>query len=189
MVLSATVDGHRLSDDDVARFMRVLLIAGHETTAASMAYALRHLAQHPGQWDELRRRPELVPTAVEELLRLSSTVTLQARNATRDVAIDGAEVERGDVVALCFPAANRDDDAFPDADRCLLDRSPNRHMAFGAGPHVCLGAHVARLELAVTLEGFAARVPEFRIADGRVPRWHSSGSVRGLATLPVVIGR
>lgn len=189
MLLSASVDGHRLSDDDVARFMRVLLIAGHETTAASMAYALRHLAQHPAQWDELCRRPELVATAVEELLRLSSTVTLQARNATRDVAIDGAEVQRGDVVALCFPAANRDDDAFPDADRCVLDRSPNRHMAFGAGPHVCLGAHVARLELAVMLEGFAARVPVFRIADGREPRWHTSGSVRGLATLPVVIGR
>ena len=79
MLLSATVEGHRLSDHDVARFMRVLLIAGHETTAASMAYALRHLAQHPAQWDELRAAPELIPTAVEEFLRLSSTVTLQAR--------------------------------------------------------------------------------------------------------------
>ena len=189
MLLSATVEGHRLSDHDVARFMRVLLIAGHETTAASMAYALRHLAQHPAQWDELRAAPELIPTAVEEFLRLSSTVTLQARNATRDVTLGGSEIQSGDVVALSFPAANRDRDAFPEAEQCVLDRSPNRHVAFGFGPHVCLGAHVARLELAVMLEGFAARVPEFRIADGAAPRWHTSGSVRGLATLPVVIGR
>jgi cytochrome P450 len=188
MLLSATVDGHRLSDDDVARFMRVLLIAGHETTAASMAYTLRHLAEHSAQWDELRGRPDLIPTAVEEFLRLSSTVTMQARNATRDVALAGAEIHRDDVVALCFPAANGDRNAFPDAEQCVLDRSPNRHMAFGSGPHVCLGAHVARLELAVMLEGFAARVPALRIAPGRRPRWHTSGSVRGLASLPVVIG-
>jgi cytochrome P450 len=188
MLLSATVEGHRLSDDDVARFMRVLLIAGHETTAASMAYALWHLARHPAQWEELRRRPELVPTAVEEFLRLSSTVTLQARNATSDVTLAGAEIERDDVVALCFPAANHDEDVFAQADRCVLDRSPNRHLTFGAGPHVCLGAHVARLELSVMLEGFAARVSALRIADGRRPRWHTSGSVRGLAALPVVLG-
>jgi cytochrome P450 len=189
MLLSATVEGHRLSDHDVARFVRVLLIAGHETTAASMAYALRHLAEHPGQWDELRASADLIPTAVEEFLRLSSTVTLQARNATRDVTFGGSEIQSGDVVALSFPAANRDREIFPRAEQCVLDRSPNKHVAFGFGPHVCLGAHVARLELSVMLEAFAARVPAFRIAEGRRPSWHTSGSVRGLATLPVQIGR
>jgi len=189
MLLSATVQGHQLSDHDVARFMRVLLIAGHETTAASMAYALRHLAEHPAQWDELRKNPDLIPTAVEEFLRLSSTVTLQARNATRDVTLGGSEIKSGDVVALSFPAANRDRTIFPMAEQCALDRSPNQHVAFGFGPHVCLGAHVARLELSVMLEAFIARVPAFRIADGMRPTWHTSGSVRGLATLPVQIER
>jgi cytochrome P450 len=187
-LLSATVDGHSLSDHDVARFMRVLLIAGHETTAASMAYALRHLAEHPAQWDELRANARLIPTAVEEFLRLSSTVTLQARNATHDVTFGGQQILSGDVVALCFPAANRDPEAFPSAEQCVLDRSPNKHVAFGFGPHLCLGAHVARLELSVMLEAFAARVPAFRIATGARPTWHTSGSVRGLATLPVRIG-
>jgi cytochrome P450 len=189
MLLSATVEGHGLSDQDVARFMRVLLIAGHETTAASMAYALRHLAEHPAQWDELRANSDLIPTAVEEFLRLSSTVTLQARNATRDVTLGGSEIKSGDVVALSFPAANRDREVFPRAEQCALDRSPNQHVAFGFGPHVCLGAHVARLELSVMLEAFIDRVPAFRIADGTRPTWHTSGSVRGLATLPVQIGR
>ena len=189
MLLAATVEGHRLSDHDVARFMRVLLIAGHETTAASMAYALRHLAERPAQWDELRANADLIPTAVEEFLRLSSTVTLQARNATRDVTLNGSEIRSGDVVALSFPAANRDRKTFPSAEQCVLDRSPNPHVAFGFGPHVCLGAHVARLELSVMLEAFIARVPAFRIADGRRPSWHTSGSVRGLASLPVQIGR
>jgi cytochrome P450 len=189
MLLSATVEGERLSDHDVARFMRVLLIAGHETTAASMAYALRHLAEHPAQWEELRANANLVPTAAEEFLRLASTVTLQARNATREVTVNGSEIHSGDVVALSFPAANRDREIFPRAEECLLDRSPNPHVAFGFGPHVCLGAHVARLELSVMLEAFIARVPEFTLAEGKRPSWHSSGSVRGLATLPVRIGR
>ena len=116
-------------------------------------------------------------------------MTLQARNATADVTLNGAKIKSGDVVALSFPAANRDREVFPRAEECLLDRSPNRHVAFGFGPHVCLGAHVARLELSVMLETFSARVPAFRIADGKRPSWHSSGSVRGLASLPVQIGR
>lgn len=187
MLLSATVEGQRLSDHDVACFMRVLLIAGHETTAAAMAFALRHLAEHPAHWSELRANADLIPTAVEEFLRLASTVTLQARNATREVTLGGAEIQRGDVVALSFPAANRDRDVFSRAEECVLDRSPNPHMAFGFGPHVCLGAHVARLELSVMLEAFTARVPAFTIAEGMSATWHISGSVRGLATLPVRI--
>ena len=116
-------------------------------------------------------------------------MTLQARNATRDVMLDGSEIQSGGVVALCFPAANRDREIFPRAEQCILDRLPNPHVTFGFGPHVCLGQHVARLELSVMLEAFIARVPAFKIADGTRPTWHTSGSVRGLATLPAQIGR
>jgi cytochrome P450 len=186
MLLESEVDGVRLTERDVAQFMRVLLIAGHETTAASMGHAMRYLAENPDERLRLRDDPGLVPTAVEELLRMASVVTLQARNATRDVALDGVEIARGDVVALSFAAANHDAATFPEPERCLLDRTPNRHLAFGDGPHICLGAHVARLELTVMLELVGERVGELAPAPGGEIRWNRTGSVRGLASLPVV---
>jgi cytochrome P450 len=188
MLLESEVDGARLSERDVAQFMRVLLIAGHETTAASMGHALRFLAENPDERLRLRTDPGLVPTAVEELLRTASVVTLQARNATRDVVLDGVEIARGGVVALGFAAANHDAAAFPEPERCLLDRTPNRHLAFGDGPHLCLGAHVARLELTVMLELLGERVGELAPAPDGAVRWNRTGSVRGLASLPVVAG-
>jgi cytochrome P450 len=165
--------------------MRVLLIAGHETTAAALATTLLHLATHPGDLERLRDEPDLIPSAVEEFLRCASPVTLQARNATRDVDLDGETIACGDVVALSFPSANRDDREFPDPESCILDRRPNRHLAFGFGPHLCAGAHVARLEMAVALEELVARVQELRLSALAVPSWNRTGSVRGLATLPV----
>jgi cytochrome P450 len=189
MLLESEVEGSRLAEQDVAQFMRVLLIAGHETTAASMSHALRYLAECPGERRRLREDPGLIPTAVEELLRYFSVVTLQGRNATRDVVLAGAEIAAGDVVALGFAAANHDERAFPEPERCLLDRTPNRHVAFGFGPHICLGAHVARLELAVMLELVGERVGELALAPGEQPRWNSTGSVRGLATLPFLARR
>jgi cytochrome P450 len=184
MLLDSEVDGERLTPDAVARFIRVLLIAGHETTAAAIGFALHHLALHPDDLRRLAGEPELVPLAVEELLRLASPVTLQARNATRNVELHGARIRRGDVVALGFAAANGDDEVFPGGDRCVLDRSPNRHVAFGFGPHLCAGAHVARLELQVVLEKVAARVGAIELIPGGEPRWNATGSVRSLATLP-----
>lgn len=185
LLLASEVEGERLAERDVVRFMRVLLIAGHETTAASMSLTLLRLAHHPQDRVRLAREPALLPSAVEEFLRLSSTVTLQARNATREVTLHGTTVPEGGVVGLCFPAANRDPHVFAEPERCVLDRAPNRHLAFGFGPHVCLGAHVARLELTVLLEELGARVRALRLAPGREPVWNRTGSVRGLASLPV----
>jgi cytochrome P450 len=187
MLLDSEVEGHRLDGHEVARFIRVLLIAGHETTAAAVGFMLHWLATHPEDRRRLAAEPALVPTAVEEFLRLSSPVTLQARNATRDVDLRGETIATGDVVALLFPSANRDGTVFADPDRCILDRKPNRHLAFGAGPHLCAGAHVARLELAVTLEELGARVRDLRLAGDGPPRWNPTGSVRSLASLPVFI--
>jgi len=187
MLLGSEVEGERLTAPDVARFMRVLLIAGHETTAAALSVTLHRLATHPDELCRLREEPGLIPLAVEEFLRLSSTVTLQARNATRDVELHGQMIARGDVVALSFPSANRDESVFPDAEQCVLDRSPNRHIAFGFGPHLCAGAHIARLELTVGLEEFVARVTDLRLAEHPAPAWNTTGSVRSLAALPVTI--
>ena len=187
MLLDSEVDGERLSPGAVARFMRVLLIAGHETTAAAIGFALHRLAAHPDELRRLRDEPELIPLAVEELLRLASPVTLQARNATCDVELHGATIRRGDVIALGFASANGDEDAFPAADRCVLDRTPNRHLAFGFGPHLCAGAHVARLELQVVLAELAARVGSMELVPDSPPGWNPTGSVRSLAALPVLL--
>ena len=121
--------------------------------------------------------------------RYFSVVTLQARNATRDVVVGGADIAEGDVVALGFAAANHDETVFPEPERCVLERTPNRHVAFGFGPHVCLGAHVARLELEVMLELVGERVGELALAPGEEPTWNGTGSVRGLARLPVLMRR
>lgn len=187
MLLDSEVGGEQLTAAEVGRFMRVLLIAGHETTAAALGFTLHHLATHPDQLGRLRDEPGLIPAAVEEFLRLSSPVTLQARNATRDVELHAQLIARGDVVALSFPSANRDEDVFPDAERCVLDRSPNRHVAFGFGPHICAGAHVARLELTVALEEVTRRVTELRLDERAAPAWNTTGSVRGFATLPMLV--
>ncbi len=187
MLLDSEVEGEQLRALEVSRFMRVLLIAGHETTAAAMSFALHYLAEHAEEWRRLVDDRSLIPGAVEEFLRLSSTVTLQARNATRDLAFRGAAISEGDVVALLFPSANHDETVFVEPERCVLDRSPNRHVAFGFGPHVCLGAHVARLELRIMLDEFAERIPVFCVAPGEQARWNSTGSVRGLANLRVLV--
>ena len=185
LLLDSEVEGVRLTASEVARFMRVLLIAGHETTAAALSSTLHHLTTHPDDLQRLRDEPGLIPLAVEEFLRLSSPVTLQARNATRDVEVGGRAIACGDVVALSFPSANRDEHEFPDAAACVLDRIPNRHVAFGFGPHLCAGAHVARIEMSVALEELVARVSDLRPAAHVAPSWNPTGSVRGLATLPV----
>jgi cytochrome P450 len=187
LLLDSEVEGECLTASEVARFIRVLLIAGHETTAAALGFTLHHLARHPDDLRRLRDQPVLIPLAVEEFLRLSSPVTLQARNATCDLELHGQAIASGDVVALSFPSANRDEAEFPDAERCLLDRRPNRHIAFGFGPHLCAGAHVARLEMAVALEVLVGRVADLRPAEHAAPSWNPTGSVRGLATLPVTI--
>jgi len=183
MLLASEVEGERLAPAEVAGFMRVLLIAGHETTASAMSWTLHWLAEHPGERQRLARDRSLVATAVEEFLRLSAPVVLAARNAVRDVDLHGSRIRPGDVVALGFASANLDPVEFPEPTSCVLDRPANRHLTFGFGPHLCVGAHVARLELTVMLEQLGERVKELRLA-GPV-RWNPSGSVRSLATLPV----
>ena len=186
MLLASEVDGARLDARDVGRFMRVLLIAGHETTASAMSYTLRWLAEHAEERRRLSDDPALIPAAVEEFLRLSSPVVLSARNAVRDVELHGVRISKGDIVALGWAAANLDAATFAEPTRCVLDRPTNRHLTFGFGPHLCLGAHVARLELTVMLEQLGERVKELRLVGG--VRYNRTGTVRSLASLPVAIG-
>jgi cytochrome P450 len=126
-----------------------------------------------------------MPTAIEELLRAYAPVTM-ARLVAKDFEFRGCPMKEGDWLLLPFPAANRDPEMFPDADRVILDRAENRHAAFGLGIHRCIGSNLARMELRVALEEWLARYPAFELVDPSMVTW-SAGQVRGPRTLPVRI--
>jgi cytochrome P450 len=186
-LIASEVEGHRLTDKEIHSFLTVTFGAGFETTHDAMSVTLHHLGEHPEQIARLRREPDLVTTAVEEFLRFVTPIQIFGRNKTRDTTVHGTTIPEGDIVALGFGSANHDPDQFPDPEKVVLDRSPNRHVAFGSGPHTCLGAPVARLEMEITLTEFVRRVPSWRIAPGASVEWKGRGDRRGLLHLPVVI--
>lgn len=184
MLLQAEVDGHRLTDIEVRGFAVLMLLAGYETTSGAMSLSLLYLAQHPDQRAQLFADPAaLGHTAVNELLRYFSPVQVFCRNAARDLDLYGETVPEGDVVLLAYGAANHDPRVFADPDRCILDRQPNRHVAFGHGHHLCLGANLARLELSIMIERVAELFPDFRLDPQHPPTWKPRGDIRGLASL------
>lgn len=180
-------DGQPIPEDKLIGTLRLLLIAGIDTTWSAIGASLWHLATH----DEDRRRlvaePALMDTAVEELLRAYAPVTM-AREVVKEVDIGGCPMKPGSMVLLSFPAANRDPAVFPDADKVLLDRQENRHAAFGLGIHRCIGSNLARMELRVALEEWLKRIPEFRLQNPAAVKW-SEGTVRGPRQMAVVFGR
>ena len=182
-LLDAELEGAKLDPDHVRGTMVLLMIAGIDTTWSAIGASLWHLAQHPGDRKRLVNEPALMDTAVEELLRAYAPVTM-ARLVAEDFKFQGCPMKEGDWVLLPFPAANRDPDAFPDADKVRLDRAENRHAAFGLGAHRCLGSHLARMELRVALEEWMQRYPEFELVDSGGVTW-SAGQVRGPRSVPV----
>jgi cytochrome P450 len=186
-LLEAELDGNRLHPDHVRGTMVLLMVAGIDTTWSAIGSSLWHLAQHPEDRRRLVAEPELMVTALEELLRVYAPVTM-ARLVAEDFTFEGCPFKEGDWVLLPFPAANRDPDVFPDADRVVLDRAENRHAAFGLGIHRCLGSNLARLELRVALEEWLARFPEFELVDPDAVTW-STGQVRGPRSIPVRVLR
>jgi cytochrome P450 len=183
-LLRAEVDGEPVPDVHVLGTCALILVAGVDTTWSAIGSALWHLATH----DEDRRRlaadPALLPTAVEELLRAYSPVTM-ARIVADDTELAGCQLRAGERVLLSFPSANRDPEAFDRPDDVVIDRQLNRHVAFGVGIHRCAGSNLARMELRVAVERWLHRIPEFRLADGAEVRW-AGGQVRGPRSVPVV---
>ncbi len=185
-LLDAEFAGQPLSEPHIVGTVLLLLIAGIDTTWSAIGSSLWHLATNPEDRKRLATEPELMPTAVEELLRAYAPVTM-ARLAAKDHELAGCPVEKDDWVLLPFPAANRDPEAFEKADQVMLDREKNRHAAFGLGIHRCLGSNLARLELRIALEEWLAAFPEFTLAEGTTVRW-STGQIRGPRELPFHIG-
>jgi cytochrome P450 len=183
-LLHAEADGGSVDDMIILGMAMLTTIAGIDTTWSAIGSSLWHLATNDADRERLVANPELMDTAVEELLRAYSPVTM-ARIVTEDVEINGCPMKQGDKLLMNFPAANRDPAAFERADEVLLDRKQNRHVAFGLGIHRCAGSNLARMELRVALEEWLARVPVFHLADGAEILW-AGGQVRGPRKLDVV---
>lgn len=166
----------------------ILAVAGNETTRHTLTHGLQALIERPEQLERLRREPELLPSAVEEMLRWATPIHHFRRTATRDVEFGGASIAAGDKVSTWFVSGNRDEELFPDPDRFDIARSPNRHMAFGpGGPHHCLGSHLARLEIRIVFEELLRRGVEFELAGP--PERLRSNFFNGIKRMPVrVVG-
>jgi cytochrome P450 len=176
--------GQKLSPENVIGSLRLLLIAGIDTTWSGIGSCIWHLAKTPGDRRRLVREPSLLPTAIEEFLRAFAPVTM-AREVVKETSINGCTFKPGQMVLLSFPAACRDPEVFPDADKVIIDRKENRHAAFGLGIHRCVGSNLARMEMTIAVEELLKRIPEFSL-DGEVT-W-SEGTVRGPRKLPIRFG-
>ena len=186
MMKARTKDGQPLSDEHVMGSLRLLLIAGIDTTWSAIGASMWHLARTPDDRKRLIAEPGLMPTAIEEFLRAFSPVTM-AREVVKETTVSGCPIKTGNMVLLSFPAANRDPAMFPDADKVIIDRKENRHAAFGLGIHRCVGSNLARMEIQVALEEWLKRIPEFSLDPTRRVTW-SEGTVRGPRKLPLVLG-
>jgi cytochrome P450 len=182
-LLGAEIDGRPVGMHVIRGNIGLMLIAGIDTTWSSIGSALWHLATHPEDRQRLVDDPDLIPTAIEEFLRAYSPVTM-ARVATQDTVLGDREVKQGERVMLTFPAANRDPEIFERPEEVIIDRERNRHVAFGAGIHRCLGSNLARMEMTVAIEEFLKMVPEFEIEDPDQVTW-AGGQVRGPRHIPV----
>jgi cytochrome P450 len=167
-LLKVRVNGAPLDNEFIAGSIRQLLIAAHVAPSAAIASAIRHVAEDPSLQEQLRRQPDLIPTACDELLRLYTPNQGFARTATRTTRVRGQQIEAGEQVALVLTSANRDPDVFSEPDRFILGRSPNPHIAFGWGSHKCAGRHVAEAEMRLALGELLAKTDQFAVA-GDVP--------------------
>lgn len=184
-LVHAEVDGHRLTEDQVIMDSLLLLIGGDETSRHVITGGIYQVLVDPDRWAMLRDDRALIPTAVEEMLRWVSPIKNMARTATADVELAGQVIPAGEKVMLLYPSANRDEAVFPDAATFDLRRTPNEHVAFGFGPHFCLGASLARLELRVVLEELLDRVPDLALVEDREPALRPANFVSGYERMPV----
>jgi cytochrome P450 len=183
-VMNARIDGEPINDELALGMLRLLLIAGIDTTWSAIGASLWHLARTPADALRLVDEPGLMPTAIEELLRAYSPVTM-AREVMQDTEINGCPIKAGNMVLLSFPSANRDPAIFADADQVVIDRRENRHAAFGLGIHRCVGSNLARMEMTVAVEEWLKRIPRFSLDPAKPVAW-SEGTVRGPRALPIL---
>jgi cytochrome P450 len=185
-LVHSEVDGERLSDDKIYGFLRLLLPAGGETTFRVMGNALFALLTHPDELAKVYENRDLIPDVIEETLRWETSVTMVSRVATADTEVSGCPIAAGSPVGVLTGSANRDESRWDDADEWKLGRPVQHHLAFGTGPHQCLGMHLARLELRVGLNEILDRLPNLRLdPDGAGDALIEGYAFRGPRALPV----
>ena len=182
-LIDASVDGQQLSDEELLGFCFLLLIAGNDTTTSLIGNGSELLARHPEQRAALVADPSLLPTAIEEMLRIESPTQALPRTAMRDVVFHDTEIPAGSRVILVWGAANLDEREFADPERFHIRRAITRHLGFGHGPHFCLGASLARLEARIAFEELLSRVPEYEL--GGEPTRFTSTWARAFQSLPL----
>jgi hypothetical protein len=182
--MTAEINGDRLTDEEIVANCIVVLVGGQETTTNLIGNGLLTLMRNPEQLAQLRDDPSLIPSAVEELLRYESPSQHTGRIARTDVQIGDKQIRKGQAVMAIMAAANRDPERFPDPDRLILDRSDNRHLAFGWSSHFCFGAPLARMEGQIAFETIVRRLPDLA-ATPEPLTWRNNSGLRGLTALPV----
>jgi cytochrome P450 len=182
--LTAEVDGHTLTHDEILDIGYLFFLAGLDTVTASLDCFLAYLAQHPTHRRSLVDDPSLIPSAIEEMLRWETPVTGVVRITTEDTTLGGCPIEAGTTVSVLLGSANTDDAAWDAVDTIDFARPANKHLAFGGGAHRCLGSHLARMELRVALEEWHAAVPEYSLAGGE--ELHYSEGLRAVENLELV---
>ncbi len=185
-LLHAEIDGERLTREELLDICYLLIIAGLDTVTATLDCSIGFLARSPDHRQRLVDDPSIAPAVVEELLRLESPVMMTPRIVKQDVTVGGVDLQAGDNVTLVIGAGNTDEAEFPNAHDADFERERNRHLAFGAGPHRCLGSHLARLEVRVALEEWHRRIPQYQIVDGA--EFHYSPGIRQTDSLPLSFG-
>jgi cytochrome P450 len=186
-LIEARLNGQPLSDEHIIGTLRLLLVAGINTTWSMIGASLWHLATHEDDRKRLVAEPQLIPAAIEEFLRAYSPAVV-GRVIEKETEIGGCPVKAGEMVMLAYGAADRDPAVFADPEQVIIDRAENRHAAFGLGIHRCIGANLARMEIRVAMEEWLRTFPDFMLMPGAVVKW-SPGSVRGPLQIPVTIRR
>lgn len=183
VLANATLNGQPLSDIDTLSYGMLLAAAGHDTTSSSVGIGMMQLARHPDQFAMLKADPGLIPSAAQEMFRWATPVRHFMRTAAVDTELAGQKIAAGESVCLVYLSGNRDEAAFPDADAFRVDRSPNRHVAFGYGAHHCLGRILAEMEVEALFREIVARVDSVELAGA--PEWVKTNHTGGLKHLPI----
>ena len=178
-------DGQRLTDEQLLNILWNLIAGGVDTTTSQTALTLLHLGTHPELRQQLIQKPELHRTATDEFLRYFSVNQQLSRTVTKDIEINGQTLRRNDKVVISWLAANHDEHEFENASEVILDRTPNRHLAFGLGPHRCIGSHLARLMSEVMVKAVLERIPDYRVDLEGLHQYLGNPSMTGLGKLPV----
>ncbi len=186
-LLAVEDDGEKLSEDEILGTCIMMAAAGERTTTSAIGNSMLALLQHPDQLQLLRQHPEILPSAIEELLRYDSPTQLVARMATETLELGGKTIEAGDYIILCIGSANRDPAQFPDPDRLDLRRTDNQHIAFASGIHFCVGAGLARLELPMAIQALVQHLPNLKLATDELT-YQDNVVTRFLSALPVTFG-